>query len=162
MKNKLPEGNMASLCRAHHQHHKKFIAAAAATASTASNSITGGVNQTSVIAATGTIAAAKSTITLPSGPVTLVHALCDRQLLVDDACWFKLLQDAGEEMTPAEEVMYSVAGKGKKKTRKITHGGIHGAARFYGDLYLLSVELFEMMNKLRETHFPHLPAKTKQ
>jgi hypothetical protein len=162
MKNKLPEGNIASLCRAHHQHHKKFIAAAAATASTASNSITGGVNQTSVIAATGTIAAAESTITLPSGPVTLTHALCDRRLLVDDARWFKMLQDVGEEMTPAEEITYGngVGGKGKKKTRKITYGGIDEPSRFYGDLYSLSTELFEKLDKLRETHFPHLPKQT--
>ncbi len=46
-KNKLPEGGIATLCRAHHPHYQKFVAAAAAaattavTASTASNNITG-------------------------------------------------------------------------------------------------------------------------
>ncbi len=44
LKNKLPEGGIATLCRAHHPHYTKFVAAAAAAAaSTASNSITGGV-----------------------------------------------------------------------------------------------------------------------
>ena len=40
-KNKLPEGGIAHLCRAHHPHYQKFVAAAsAATASTARNTIT--------------------------------------------------------------------------------------------------------------------------
>jgi hypothetical protein len=51
-KNNIPEGNIASLCRAHHPHYQKYVAAAAAIASTASkNNITGGVNLTSPVAA---------------------------------------------------------------------------------------------------------------
>jgi hypothetical protein len=60
-KNNIPEGNIASLCRAHHPHYKKYVAAAAATATTVSkNNITGGVNLTPPVAAAGTIAAASA------------------------------------------------------------------------------------------------------
>ena len=95
-------------------------------------------------------------ITLDSGPVTLTCVLLNRSLLIEDDRWFRLLQDPGEAMTSAEEAIYSCAasgaGKQRKKTRKITHG-----LYFFGDLYSLAAELYEMMDKNREEIFPHLP-----
>ena len=70
MKNNLPEGNIATLCRAHHPHYKKYVAAMTAaspfTNPAASNNITGGVNLTPPVAAAGTIAAADATMAISS------------------------------------------------------------------------------------------------
>ena len=58
-------------------------------------------------------------------------------------------------MTSEEEAIYTSAaggtGKQRKKTRKITHG-----LYFYGDLYSLAAELYEMMDKNCEKIFPLL------
>lgn len=69
-------------------------------------------------------------------------------------------------MTPSEEITYghSGVGKAKKKTRKITYGGKNGdnddRPQFFGDLYSLLVELYEMMDKNGEMIFPHVPKTT--
>ena len=85
-------------------------------------------------------------------PVLLHQILQDQTLIIDRERWFRLIQDLGEEMTSAEEAIYFVAGKPKKKTRRITYGN-----RFFADLYTLSSMVYELMNNNRESKFPNLP-----
>jgi hypothetical protein len=74
----------------------------------------------------------------PGEPVSLEVVLADSTIFLDNAHWFKLLQDDGKEMTPDEicQYMEPLKGKPKKTYRTISHGGY-----FYQVLYSIAGSL---------------------
>jgi hypothetical protein len=86
-------------------------------------------------------------------PLSLSQVIADGSLKINNAFWFRLLQDDGEEMTLAKAEIYGNHGgsKAKKKTRRITYG-----ACFFGDLYSLSATLYDMRSKNHNNIFHHV------
>jgi len=80
----------------------------------------------------------------PGEPVSLEVVLSDSTVFLDNAHWFKLLQDDGKEMTPDKirQYMEPSKGKPKKKYRTISHSGY-----FYQVLYSLAGDVLALLER---------------
>ena len=70
--------------------------------------------------------------------------------------WFRLLQDVGKEMTPAEFAKFTESDR-KTKAHHISFGGY-----FYRDLYILAKHVYDFVDGKRESEFDHLPKKNQR
>ena len=95
----------------------------------------------------------------PRGPVSLHGVLSDPSIFLDSACWFKLLQDDGQEMTGEEVIQYLEPVKAKKPKKKYTN--VAPGEHFYPELYSLAGNVLALLEKKQEEYFPRLPALQK-
>jgi hypothetical protein len=70
--------------------------------------------------------------------------------------WFRLLQDVGKEMTPAEFAKFTENDR-KTKAHHISFGGY-----FYRDLYILAEHVYDFVDGKRESEFDRLPKKNQR
>ena len=95
---------------------------------------------------------AADTITQVTLARTLEEVLADRSLYMERELFFKLVQDAGNEMSEVEELSYSTRlAKPKRKAKNIAYGN-----QFYPDLYILGAHLWDLIDNHR-IDFPNMP-----
>jgi hypothetical protein len=90
--------------------------------------------------------------------VSLEVVLLDHSIFLDNAHWFKLLQDDDKMMTTDEIALYQEPSKGslKKIYKTIAHGGY-----FYQVLYSLAGDVLALLDTKQEEYVTHLSTSQK-